>query len=317
MSHATFPPVVPIIGADQELQVKLRDELKSTRLKKRKHETVKHAYGNQQVNRRQSVRYDLSLPAFCYPVLANGEVDHSACLEAIVDNISAGGIRLLTQGAQPSPGQTLLIGIETPSSGWQFASGSVTCCKKNQRNMVEVSACFDGYLHELLQNEMVFPVLDRTEMQFRLPYPERTLSSLCKIGAATELVLDHVTVCPQCQGVPTVRTGCSLCLSSKVQATRMIHHFPCANVDFVEKFETESGLRCEKCRTQNLVIGSDYEYLDGPNQCQDCGNSNLAEIQIGHCLNCEHRFPWDTGTVLEITGYRVNRLDSLDIIDSH
>ena len=94
----------------------------------------------------------------------------------------------------------------------------------------------------------------------------------------------------------------------------MIHHFACANVDFVENFELDNELCCQKCRTRRLIIGSDYEYLEGPNMCHDCGQANLEKIQIGHCLSCEYRFPSETAYSMEIIGYRVNRLDILGFI---
>ena len=63
-----------------------------------------------------------------------------------------------------------------------------------------------------------------------------------------------------------------------------------------------------------MIIGADYEYLDGPNMCYDCGQANLEKIQIGHCLSCEHRFPMTMAHEMEIIGYRVSRLDILVFI---
>ena len=91
----------------------------------------------------------------------------------------------------------------------------------------------------------------------------------------------------------------------------MIHHFACAHVDFVEKFEQEDELLCQKCRTHGMIIGSDYEYLNGPKMCFDCGQANLEKVTIGHCLGCEHRFNIETANEMEVIGYRVNKLDIL------
>ena len=173
--------------------------------------------------------------------------------------------------AQPYVGLDLIIGVESSGGPLAFCAGTVVASKRNSRGMTEVNLRFGGYMHELLQNDLIFPVLDRAQMQFGLPFPDRTLASLCKVGAAAAEIFDSMLVCPHCQALPTLRNGCSLCLSSNVQSSRMIHHFSCANVDFVEQFETSDGLYCQKCRTRHMIIGSDYEYLDGPNQCEDCG----------------------------------------------
>ncbi len=44
----------------------------------------------------------------------------------------------------------------------------------------------------------------------------------------------------------------------------MIHHFACANVDFVDRFDQGNEIVCPKCRGRKMIIGADYEYLDGP-----------------------------------------------------
>ncbi len=315
MSQIEIPTGIPIIGAQPELRKKLRAELSSKRADKQPGKAFQKAVENP--HRRDSIRYETSQPAICYPIAVSNEIDNSASLAAIVADISQDGMMILMDSAQPHTGLELMIGVETASGSLNFCSGTVVASKRNVRGMTEVNIRFGGYIHQLLQNDMLFPVLDRNQMQFELPYPDRTMASLCKVGAAVSSVLDVVMVCPHCQAIPTLRNGCSLCLSSNVNASKMIHHFACAHVDFVDKFETEDGLLCQKCRTKHMLVGSDYEYLDGPKHCEDCGKANLETIQIGHCLNCEHRFPFETATKMEIVGYRVNRLDTLALIDSH
>ncbi len=316
MSNVPIPADLPIIGADPDLKERLCAELNSIRAEKSRQQAVEIAVGDPQKNRRESVRYEVAIPAVCYPVSVSNEIDNSAVLNAVVADCSKTGIMLMMEAAQPYVGLDLMVGVESAGGSFAFCAGTVVASKRNARGMTEVNLRFGGYIHELLQNELIFPVLDRAQMQFGLPFPDRTLASLCKVGAAASEVFDCLLVCPQCRAIPTLRNGCSLCLSSNVRSSRMIHHFSCANVDFVEKFETSDGLYCQKCRTRHMIIGADYEYLDGPNQCEDCGKANLETIQIGHCLNCEHRFPMETATQLEIVGYRVNRLDSLALIDS-
>lgn len=210
----------------------------------------------------------------------------------------------------------LIIGFEIRPGEYAFASGIVASTRQTSDTAFETGIVFRGYMHEVLSCDQIFPLLDRDDMKFRLPYPETVLASLCKIGAATTVPLDSVTLCPNCQGIPTFRTGCNLCLSSNVKASKMIHHFACAHVDFVENFEQDNELCCQKCRTRRMLVGSDYEYLDGPNVCYDCGQTSLEKIQIGHCLSCEHRFPVEMAYSMEIVGYSVKRLDVLLFIGS-
>jgi hypothetical protein len=317
MSETGIPDGMNRNGADSELRDRLVTGRKSKRNRKESDKTVEFAFGDSNKNRRGSVRYDVERPAICFPLTASHEVDGSACLDAIVADVSKHGMLLIRDGAQPFVGLDLMIGVETSIGRLEFAAGRVVASKHHPRGWVEANVRFGGYLDEILQNELIFPVLDRSQMQFGLPYPDAVLASLCKIGAANSEILDTVLVCAHCQALPTIRYGCSLCLSSNLASSKMIHHFACANVDFAEKFETPDGLFCQKCRTRRMIIGSDYEYLDGPKHCGDCGKSNLEAIQIGHCLNCQHRFPMETAACLEIVGYRVNRLDALALIDPH
>ena len=94
----------------------------------------------------------------------------------------------------------------------------------------------------------------------------------------------------------------------------MIHHFACANVDFMERFDQGGEIVCPKCLGRKMIIGADYEYLEGPTQCFECGHNDLEEILIGHCMNCSNRFPFEKATSLEIIGYRVNRLEPLALL---
>lgn len=83
MSNIQIPDI-PIIGADPELQAKLSAELKSARAEKSKKQAAEIAVGDPQRNRRESVRYEVAIPAVCYPVSVSNEIDKSALLNAIV-----------------------------------------------------------------------------------------------------------------------------------------------------------------------------------------------------------------------------------------
>ena len=305
---------IPIIGADEEIHSSLREGPAKEPSRTGGWPGSDRPPGSQEKNQRKNARYELARPVICYPILESREVAVSDAMDGVSVNIGINGIKLLVDSQQPFNGMELLIGVERRPGEYRFVSGVAVSMRTAGNSAFEVGIEFRGYLHEVIQCEQIMPVLDTDEMRFHLPYPEPMLASLCKVGAASAISLDAVILCPHCHGIPTFRDGCSLCLSNNVKASKMIHHFACANVDFVENFEQGSELCCQKCRTRRLIVGSDYEYLDGPNMCYDCGQANLEKIQIGHCLGCEHRFPIETAYQMDIIGYRVKRLDILRLI---
>ena len=306
--------MIPIIGAGADLQARMLEDLKSQRQKTAGTRVANSKIEGFEENQRQNARYEISKSAICFPILASREIAASESTVGIAVNIGVNGMKLMVDSMRPFNGMEVLVGIECRAGEYQFVSGVVVSTRKSSESAFEAGVEFRGYMHEVLECEQIMPMLDTDGMRFELPYPEPMLASLCKVGAAVSLPMDAVTLCPNCHGLPTFRYGCSLCLSNNVKASKMIHHFACANVDFVENFELENELCCQKCRTRRMIIGSDYEYLDGPNMCYDCGQANLEKIQIGHCLSCEHRFPVETAYQMDIVGYRVKRLDVLHFI---
>jgi len=301
-----------IIGADAELQSRLMAELSQNReakLNQQRTESSKmNSFAN---NQRRANRYEISNAVVCYPVLESREVSSSFSIVGIAADIGTNGIRLILEGTQPNLGLELVIGVEQRNGQYQYCSGTVASSRKTSPTTCEVGVEFRGYMYEVFESELIFPVLDSSTMKYSLPYPDSVMASICKIGGAVSIGLDSVLTCPSCRGLPTLRYGCSHCLSTNVQASRMIHHFACAHVDFVDQFERDGELVCEKCRTRGMIIGSDYEYLDGPNTCSDCGEANLEKILIGHCMGCENRFDFESAVEMEIFGYSVNKLDIL------
>ena len=315
---------------------KLRNELLALRAKQdhSNESTPESTYPIK--DHRSSARYDLSNAAVCYYVLPSGEVEIQSAIPAVLVDGSIGGMQLWVDSVVPAVGRELLVGIEHAGNelawfGTRVVEGkrvvegtrvveSTRAIKGTQKDIghSELHLAFAGSTYDLFQQNIIAPVLDRQDMKYRLPTSDAALKSLVAVGAAHRLSLDFVSVCPACQGIPTVRSGCGMCLSSHTETKKMIHHYACANVDFVENFEFETNGRteifCKKCRCRNMIVGSDYEYLDGPNDCQDCGQSNLELTKIGHCLSCSNRFPLETAHNLELIGYRVKRLDILDII---
>ena len=307
-----------VIVADAELQARMMDEL----YQKREEQQAQRGASTKMVsfadNERKSNRYEISNPVVCFPVLESREVSSSDSIVGVVADISTNGTKLILDGIQPNLGFELVIGIEQRNGSYQYCAGTVASTRKTSPSTCEVGVEFRGYMYEVFESEMIYPVLDSPSMKYAFPYPDSVMASICKIGGAVTIGLDSVMVCPTCRGLPTVRYGCAHCLSTNVDASKMIHHFACAHVDFVERFDQGDELMCEKCRTRGMIVGSDYEYLDGPNTCSDCGESCLEKILIGHCMGCESRFDFASAEEVEIFGYRVNKLDILVLLgDTH
>lgn len=98
-------------------------------------------------------------------------------------------------------------------------------------------------------------------------------------------------VCPKCKTFPKVYIGCSNCGSEKIFVSRLIHHFKCAHVDSIQNFEIDGIIKCPKCLMKNLIVSSDFEYLEGPFECQECFWKDSGSRIVGFCDNCKLKFP--------------------------
>ncbi len=301
---------MPLIGVDSELVACMLSKTQEIGQSSPKPEM---APGE---NRRQSARYEIAIPAVCFPLLASLEVDTSLRIDGVITDVSRYGLGISIASNSIVTGDRMVIAADFEMKGFRFIDGQVIRVTSTGTDLSLLSVTLNGPLQNLFKDDFIMPVLDRHCMQYSLPFCDYVLKSLCSIGAAQSVILDHVLVCPDCRALPTVRIGCSMCLSNEIEESRMIHHFACAHVDFVEQFEYENEMVCPKCRGRKLIIGADYEYLDGPKRCLECGHADPESIYIGHCMNCENRFPMNSAARLEIVGYRVNRLDPLALVDT-
>ena len=73
----------------------------------------------------------------------------------------------------------------------------------------------------------------------------------------------------------------------------MIHHFACAHVGPLREFEGAEGLTCPKCLTKKLVVGADYEFLDGVHLCEVEIDEETGQVDI-----VGYNVVDDVGTVL-------------------
>lgn len=269
-----------------------------------------------ETEQRLEIRYDIQEPCTVRRVFPSGDVDINSPRTAMIWDASRRGVGLIVEDKSISPGCSLLISIEKPDGLSEFQSVVVVNSQPTENNKVRLNTVFGGPLGRIFERSMLLPRLDPTSMKYEMGFDKSNLAGLASLRALQTASLDYVDLCPKCHAVPTVRHGCCRCLSGHVSAARMIHHYACANVDFAENFEYEGQIICNKCRTKKLIVGADFEYLDGPNRCADCFQSNLDLIAIGHCMGCSYRFPLSMAETQEIVGYRVARLDILDLINT-
>lgn len=300
---------IPIIGADD---ANIRDLIDSELSRKGKPSQA--PADKPQHQQRQQVRYDVQHPLACYPVLPSLEIDAARRTDGVLENVSQSGFQFNVAGDGFKPGDHLLIAVEMGKE-WKFIDVKVIRTIGGTAASTRIHSSIDGPLQKLFLEDVLLPTLDADQFQYVLPFSESVFRSLCTIGAAHRIVMDQILVCPDCLSMPTTRKGCSQCLSHVTATSLMIHHFACAHVDFVERFDQDTEIACPKCRGRKMIIGADYEYLDGPVECRECGHRNMEEILVGHCLSCSKRFPFNQAKSLEIVGYRVNRLDPLALLD--
>ena len=300
---------IPIIGADDALIRDLIDNELSCDGK-----PPRSAADKPPQQQRQQARYNVQHLIACYPILPSLEIDAARRTDGVLENVSQSGFQFNVAENGFRPGDHLLIAVEMEND-WKFIDVKVIRTTGGTAASTRIHSSIDGPLKKLFLEDVLLPTLDADRFQYVLPFSESVFRSLCAIGAAHRIVMDQILVCPDCLSMPTTRKGCSQCLSHETATSLMIHHFACAHVDFVDRFDQGTEIACPKCRGRKMIIGADYEYLNGPVECRECGHRNMDEVLVGHCLSCSKRFPFNQAKTLEIAGYRVNRLDPLALLD--
>lgn len=164
---------------------------------------------------------------------------------------------------------------------------------------------------------VVVPRYDMQAGKYVMPWPEELLRAWCNIGVLESFLLDRVDVCPRCEGIPTFRQGCRRCGSGRTQPRRLIHHYACAYVGGEDEFHRgqDGQLMCPKCRTQKLVVGTDFEYFT-VQTCSDCHWEESELTPVAHCTACDYRFNAADAHSVDLLGYRrhVDRVHPLDLL---
>jgi hypothetical protein len=165
--------------------------------------------------------------------------------------------------------------------------------------------------NDLLRERALLPTLDPASMRYQRPALGEHAREWVEMGVVREVELDRVLVCPRCQALPTFRLACRRCASARIEPQRLIHHFPCAHVGFIKDYQLDGALVCPKCAARPLIVNSDFEYLEGPSQCAECGSHESEGELVGHCFGCGLRFLARVATTLTLKGFDVDRLDPL------
>lgn len=266
--------------------------------------------------RRLEIRYDIQVPCEIRRIMPNGDIDLKNSREGFIWDVSRNGIGILCDCTTFNVGSSVLVNTVNEDGTKSFQGISIVNVADAENGKTRINGIFGGPLGPIFSDEMLLPRVNPNSLKFDLGVDDTQLANLVSLGAIKSKSLDFVNLCPKCFAIPTVRQGCCRCLSGHVSSAKMIHHYACANVDFAENFEYDGQLICGKCRAKRLIVGADFEYLDGPNRCADCHQSNLELTPIGHCMGCNYRFPMRMAETMEITGYRVARMDILALIDT-
>lgn len=180
----------------------------------------------------------------------------------------------------------------------------------------ESAACTDSALEheehcteEASANEpvtrLVIPKFDGHSRKMVYGVGEDQLAAWKNSETVSKVPLDRYLACPCCHAVPTFRPGCGACGSTWTEPEKLVHHYACAHIASESEFRRGEDISCPKCLKSNLVVGSDFEVMDGGFVCSDCGAVSNQNELIGHCLSCQHRFLASEAVLLEMTGFSV------------
>jgi DNA-binding response OmpR family regulator len=265
--------------------------------------------------RRRHPRYVLTRPLFAVPVLPDASPAAGYSADGISVDVSEGGLRFEIANLDRLPTKQLLAGIEAADGVLHFATVTAVRVETTSRGL-NIGARFTKGSRDLLRPENLHPTFNPETCCYETGLPSGTLDQWVDFGILRPTLVDRILLCPRCRAVPTFRQGCRVCGSVRLHSRPLIHHFACAHVGDVTDFEQGNAIRCPKCRTRNLIVGADYEYLNGPHRCLDCGWSDTELDLVAECLKCAFRFPFQQAVEEDLIGYDVDRLDPLALIDA-
>ena len=257
--------------------------------------------------------YAITLPAIVVPITNDGGPGQE--LVATTMQIAKNELTLLAEFPAQSLTDLAMVGIETTEGDFLYATFQWTKQEKEETGL-RLEGRMLSRVGDPFHETKLLPKLDAKHFKFTSQMSDDTMRQWTVRGVLTQRPIDRVKTCPQCTGLATFRDGCPQCGSAFTRTTQLIHHFPCAHVAPVSEYETD-GLVCPKCRSRNLVVGANFEYLDGPRHCTECRWTDVRTALLGECLACGLRFPGDKAHEKEIIQFYVRKLDLLALIEDH
>jgi len=269
------------------------------------------AHDCQLSERRQEHRYPLEASAVIFPIGPDGKPGRE--IAAMTVDISQNGIAVLAEQDSDLVPDVCLVGVEGSDGVYRYAT-----VEWRHRRLALPAIRFGGRFlrrtDDPLHPSKLTPRFDPQKFGFKTALDSTVLHEWVSRGILRPVLADRVQVCPECEALPTFRQACPDCGSAKTETSQVIHHFACAHVAPAAEFDGDC-LACPKCRVQNLVVGADFEYLNGPRSCLECSWNDASLALIGECLRCGHRFPGQEAKEKEVYEYHVDRLDPLALLD--
>jgi hypothetical protein len=267
-------------------------------------------------NQRKFERYETAKPLIVVAVLADGALDWANKSVGMSLDVSEGGMGMIVDRHADQMPRSILVGVEDETGENHFAGMLVCYAKPALSRGAYVGARFGGPAEKFLDEQKLIPQFSAESLGIEYTLPRETLDAWVEAGVLQRTLCDQILVCPRCHSLPTFRNGCRKCSSARVQRDQLIHHFACAHVDLAQEFQHDGILECPKCRTKNMVVGADFEYLHGGYHCLDCQWSDSTLEPIAHCLSCNYRFAAEQALAEDVYTYRADRLHWKSIVGS-
>lgn len=262
--------------------------------------------------RRKDVRYELTKSAVVLPLDPFGAPKPD--IVATTLDISEGGIAILAESDQLAVGEVAVVGVECSDGIYRYATVEWRY-RRLQLPAVRLGGRFLSRVDDPLHPSQLVSRFSADKLQYAPATDAGLLKAWVSRGILRPHVVDHVLSCPDCHCLPSYRNGCPECGSAATSRAKHIHHFACAVVAPVGDFGTDP-LTCPKCQAKNLVVGADFEYLEGPFCCGECVWTDTQLALIGECVACGKRYSAEDGHSKEVYEYRMERLNPRKLIDS-
>ncbi len=244
------------------------------------------------------------------PVAPDGGPDCVGRFTGAVLAADSRGFLLSYPGDEEPMTSSLVVTLAGPD-GTRSAGLEVESVRSRRGGTVELVCTAGGFADRLLSPESLTPAVQRDTLRYGLAHPVELLDQWAELGVLRPVTQDRVLLCPKCRSLPSFRMACRACGSARVGNDRLIHHFACAYVGPVAEFDGPKGTTCPKCRTTKLVVGTDFEYQDGPFRCCECFWGDAELCLVAQCLRCSYRYAAEQCCETHVKGYHVDRLDLL------